>query len=108
MSHGRTKSEKDNIKSRIARQGLSENYKAKRHDTMEVMKSEGLALSTPPACMMLLMGGSQPGMASAITALASALEEMSHMASLKQPCSPSFSSAQAVSGNAQCSVCDWS
>ena len=50
-------------------------------------RQEGLALSTPPACTMLPMGGSQhkapPPLSSA---LASALQETSHMASLTHPC----------------------
>ena len=55
---------------------------------------EGLALSTPPACTMLLTCGSQHESLPPLTlALASSLQETSHMASLTQPCGqrPCFS-----------------
>ena len=54
----------------------------------DMINREGPALSTPPACTMLLKGGSQQESPLPLnSALASSLQETSHMASLKQPCS---------------------
>lgn len=53
-----------------------------------VCPREGLAFSTPPACTMLLTGGSQhEPLPPLSTAAASVLQDMSHMPSLTQPCS---------------------
>ncbi len=64
-----------------------------------------LALSTPPACTMLLTGGSQHESRPPLnSALASSLQATSHMASLTQPCSsqvPCFSLTYNSSGTVQ-------